>query len=57
VVRTAVLPALGSLRIREASVGRLDKFLREIAKNYASAAKVAKVVVGQMFALAVRRGA
>jgi integrase len=57
VVRTAVVPALGSLRIREASVGRLDKFLREIAKNYASAAKVAKVVVGQMFALAVRRGA
>jgi len=57
VVRTAVVPALGNLRIREASVGRLDKFLRKIAKNHPAAAKVAKVVVGQMFALAVRRGA
>src|SRR6266545_22991 len=57
VVRTAVMPALGNLRIREASVGRLDKFLREVAKDYPAAAKVAKVVLGQMFAFAVRRGA
>jgi hypothetical protein len=56
-LRTAILPALGNLRIREASVGRLDKFLREIAKDRPSAAKGAKVVLGQMFALAVRRGA
>src|SRR3954470_24702928 len=32
-LRTAILPALGNLRIREASVGRLDKFLREVAKD------------------------
>jgi integrase len=57
VVRTAVMPGLGNLRIREASVGRLDKFLRKLAKDYPAAAKVAKVVLGQMFALAVRRGA
>jgi integrase len=57
VVRTAVVPSLGNLRIREASVGRLDKFLRKVAKDYPAAAKVAKVVLGQMFALAVRRGA
>ncbi|MEU1807860.1 tyrosine-type recombinase/integrase [Micromonospora aurantiaca (nom. illeg.)] len=57
VVRTAVLPALGNLRIREASVGRLDKALRKIAKDYPAAAKVTKVVLSQMFALAVRRGA
>jgi integrase len=57
VVRTAVLPALGKLRLREASVGRLDRFLREIAKDHPAAAKMAKVVLGQMFALAVRRGA
>ncbi|GAB1644327.1 tyrosine-type recombinase/integrase [Krasilnikovia sp. MM14-A1259] len=57
VVRTAVVPAVGRLRIREASVGRLDRFLREVAKDYPAAAKVAKVVLGQMFALAVRRGA
>ncbi|GIJ07285.1 tyrosine-type recombinase/integrase [Micromonospora andamanensis] len=56
-LRTRIVPALGSLRIREASVGRLDKFLRDIAKEHPSAAKGAKVVLGQMFALAVRRGA
>jgi integrase len=56
-LRTAILPALGSLRIREASVGRLDKFLRAVAKDHPSAAKGAKVVLGQMFALAVRHGA
>jgi integrase len=56
-LRSAILPAMGNLRIREASVGRLDKFLREVAKDRPSAAKNAKVVLGQMFALAVRRGA
>lgn len=56
-LRTAILPALGNLRIREASVGRLDKFLRGIAKDHPSAAKGAKVVLGQMLALAVRHGA
>jgi integrase len=55
--RCSILPALGNLRLREASVGRLDKFLREVAKNRPSAAKNAKVVLGQMLALAVRRGA
>lgn len=52
-----ILPALGSLRLREAGVGRLDKFLREIAKDRPAAAKNAKVALGLMFALAVRRGA
>jgi integrase len=56
-LRTAILPALGNLRIREASVGRLDKLLRGIATDRPSAAKGAKVVLGQMFALAVRHGA
>ncbi|TCB87728.1 site-specific integrase [Micromonospora zingiberis] len=56
-VRTAILPALGNLRIREASVGRLDRFLRDIAKDRPSAAKGVKVVLSQMFALAVRHGA
>ena len=56
-LRTAILPALGNLRIREASVGRLDKFLRGIATYHPSAAKGAKVVLGQVFALAVRHGA
>jgi hypothetical protein len=56
-LRTAILPALGNLRIWEASVGRLDRFLRDIAKDHPSAAKGAKVVLGQMLALAVRHGA
>src|SRR5512142_392894 len=56
-LRNSILPTLGNLRIREASVGRLDKFLREIAKTRPAAARHAKVVLGQMFALAVRRGA
>jgi integrase len=56
-LRTAILPALGNLRVREVSVGRLDKFLRGIAKDHPSAAKGAKVVLGQMLALAVRHGA
>ncbi|NJP31954.1 tyrosine-type recombinase/integrase [Micromonospora thermarum] len=56
-LRTAILPALGDLRIREASVGRLDRFLRDIAKDRPSAAKGTKVVLGQMFALAERHGA
>ncbi|MFJ8582635.1 tyrosine-type recombinase/integrase [Micromonospora sp. NPDC093277] len=56
-LRATILPALGNLRIREASVGRLDRFLRDIATDRPSTAKGAKVVLGQMFALAVRHGA
>ncbi|NIL59525.1 site-specific integrase [Salinispora arenicola] len=56
-LRTVIRPAAGNLRVREATVGRLDKVLREVAKDRPSAAKGAKVVLGLMFALAVRRGA
>ncbi|MEV8515918.1 site-specific integrase [Dactylosporangium sp. NPDC051484] len=56
-LRSKIRPALGGLRLREATVGRLDRFLRDIAKDHPAAAKTAKVVLGQMFALAVRRGA
>lgn len=56
-VRVSILPALGDLRIREAGVGRLDKFLRKIAEDRPTAARLAKVALTQMFALAVRRGA
>src|SRR5262245_11498147 len=57
ILRTAILPALGDLRIREASVGRLDKFLRGIATDHPATAKGAKGILGQIFALAVRHGA
>ncbi|RZU48822.1 site-specific recombinase XerD [Krasilnikovia cinnamomea] len=56
-LRTMIVPTLGNLRVREATVGRLDRFLREIAKNHPASAKGAKVVLGQMLALAVRHGA
>ncbi|GGQ43021.1 tyrosine-type recombinase/integrase [Couchioplanes azureus] len=56
-VRVSIVPALGKLRIREAGAGRLDKFLREVAKDRPAAARGAKVALRQMFALAVRRGA
>ncbi len=56
-VRVSIVPALGNLRIREAGVGRLDKFLRKVAEDRPTAARLAKVALAQMFALAVRRGA
>ncbi|WP_212960953.1 hypothetical protein, partial [Salinispora arenicola] len=43
--RTAILPALGDLRIRETSVGRLDRLLRDIARDRPSAAKGVKVAL------------
>jgi integrase len=57
ILRSRIRPALGSLRIREATVGRLDKFLRNLAQDHPDAAKSAKVVLSQMFGLAVRHGA
>ncbi|MFY1673479.1 tyrosine-type recombinase/integrase [Plantactinospora sp. WMMB334] len=56
-VRVSIVPSLGNLRIREAGVGRLDKFLRKVAEDRPTAARLAKVALAQMFALAVRRGA
>ncbi|MEU7960836.1 tyrosine-type recombinase/integrase [Micromonospora humida] len=56
-VRVSIVPALGNLRIREATVGRIDKFLRKVAEDRPTAARLAKVVLTQMLALAVRRGA
>jgi integrase len=56
-IRVSIKPALGDLRIREAGAGRLTRFLREVAKDRPAAAKTAKVVLGLMFSLAVRRGA
>ena len=52
-----ILPAVGNLRIREATVGRLDRCLKAIATDRPAAAKSAKTVLGQMLHLAVRHGA
>lgn len=53
-----VLPALGGLRIREANVSRLDRFLKTITKQSGgSTAKLCRSVLSGMFGLAVRHGA
>lgn len=57
VLRTRILTALGDLRIREATAGRIDRFLRNLAKTHAATAKTAKVILSQMFNLAVRHEA
>ncbi len=57
-LRCAVLPALGSLRLREAArVSQLDQFLKTTAKGHPTKARHAKNVLGQMLAMAVRHDA
>jgi integrase len=56
-LRTAIRPAAGNLRLREASVSRLDRLLKAIAAKHPSKARGAKTVLRQMFAMAVRHGA
>lgn len=57
IVANTVAPGVGGLRLREATEGRLDRFLRQLASARPGAARGAKCVLGQMFALAVRYGA
>lgn len=53
-----VLKGRGDVRLKEASVPSLDRLLKVIhAKNGSANAKLAHVVLGGMFALAVRHGA
>jgi integrase len=52
-----VLPAFGDLLIDELTVGRLDRFLKVLAKSKPSQARNAKVVLKQMLSMAVRHGA
>ena len=53
----AIRKPLGKLRIHEATVGRLDKFFKTLAKVHRAQARNAKVVLKQMLAMAVRHGA
>jgi integrase len=55
--RTAIQPAVGNLRIREATVGRLDQFLKRVAATHPSKARGAKVALSQMLGMAVRHDA
>lgn len=53
-----VLPALGALRIREATVSRLDRFLKTTTKQAGAAtAKLCRTVLSGMLGLAVRHDA
>jgi hypothetical protein len=52
-----ILPALGDMTLREATVGALDRFLKTLARTRPAAAQRCKGTLLQMFSLAVRHGA
>jgi hypothetical protein len=53
-----VLPALGNLRVRELSVGTIDRHLRVLtAKHGAGAAKMTQTILSGMCGLAARHDA
>ena len=56
-LETVVLPALGKLRLRELTVGRVDRFLKTLAPDHPSRARRAKIVLALVFDLAVRHDA
>lgn len=57
VLNTVVLPQLGGLRIREATTGRLERFIIEVRKRSENRQRKAKVVLGAMLDMAVRHDA
>ncbi|MBN9208188.1 MAG: tyrosine-type recombinase/integrase [Microbacterium ginsengisoli] len=53
-----VLPGMGMITLREATVARADRFLRDVSKSHGpSAAKHAKTVLSGVLGLATRLGA
>lgn len=52
IVTNTIKPALGQVRLREATTGKIDAFLRAIPKP--STTRDARVALGQAFALAAR---
>lgn len=58
VVDSHILPGVGSLRLREATVPALDRFLKALSlSNGKSTAKHAKTILSGILGLAVRHGA
>lgn len=58
VMDSYVIPGVGGLAIREATVSRLDRFLKSTtAKHGPATAKLAKTVLSAMLGLAARHGA
>lgn len=57
IIRTTIVPGLGELRAREATVSRLARFFRNLAASQPGNARLARTVSGQMLGMAVRHGA
>lgn len=58
VIRDHIAPAVGSLRIREATVTRLDRFVKNVAEDVGPAtAKLCVSILSGVMGLAVRHGA
>lgn len=58
VLDSYVCPGVGGLTVREATVSRLDRFLKAtLAKHGSGSAKLAKTVLSAMLGLAARHGA
>ena len=55
-IRSKIIPGIGQLRLREATIPRLDRFLKGLMVTPTSA-RTARTVLLQMFALATRQGA
>lgn len=56
-VEHSINPSLGSLKLREVTVGRVDQFLKARAKMYPAQAQSEKQVLGQIMNLAERHQA
>ncbi|WP_375405915.1 hypothetical protein [uncultured Amnibacterium sp.] len=56
-LRTVVLPALGKLRLREVTGGRVDRFLEALAPVHSAHARRARGVLGLLMKVAVRHDA
>ena len=54
ILEKVVLPALGGLRLREVTTGRLDRFLLKTRERSVNRQRKAKLVLGAMLDLAVR---
>ncbi|WP_305783726.1 tyrosine-type recombinase/integrase [Symbioplanes lichenis] len=52
-----ILPAIGDMAIREATVGAIDRYLKTFARTHPAGARRCKSTLLQMFSLAVRHGA
>ena len=56
-VDRAIVPAIGGLRLREVTPGRVDHLLKGISRTHPAKARQVRVVLRAMLALAVRRDA